>query len=238
MNINDLHPNELRRFAELGRLSATLIHEISSPLTAALLNLELSDSASPAIRKAYYNIQTLRRYVEAIRQQISSPAQVSSFRLASQIRQIKRFLLPLADEAGVIIDFGEAPKYIKLHGNPIKFQQILNNLIINAVQAYEGLSLVKRMPVVRVSFRLAKNSLIIKVADNGKGIPEAKLNQIFEAFYTSKKSKGKNSGLGLAIAKHHVTTAFSGSLSVTSQLGKGTQFSIKLPLSPKTHVLK
>src|SRR5687768_10840761 len=140
LTITDLPPSqlqELQRYAELGRLSASMLHEISNPLTAALLYLEeiSDDHNSPAYQQIRHNILLLRRYVEAARQQVRLESAPASFAVGPQVEQLKRVVRPLARRAGVQLVIEQAPS-CRLYGDPIKFQQVLTNLIVNACESY------------------------------------------------------------------------------------------------------
>jgi two-component system, NtrC family, C4-dicarboxylate transport sensor histidine kinase DctB len=228
MNLNDLQLNELRRFAELGRLSATLIHEISNPLSAALLNLEMSDQTSPTVRKARRNMQVLRRYVDSVRQQISSSSQATKFSLSAQLGQLKRVLTPIARQAGVKLMIEAPLTSCKLYGDAVKFQQVVANLVINAIQAYEPP--VHPQALVKVRFSVVNNHLLIEVSDWGKGIAPSELPKIFDPFYTTKGHQSQGLGIGLAIVKQNVIGGFSGSIKVASSRRLGTRFRVKIPL--------
>jgi len=227
MNVNDLHLRELYRFAELGRMSASLLHEISNPLSAAMLNLEMGDQTSVAVRRAQRNMQLLRRYVEAARQQIRPHSPASSFCLNVQVTQLKRMLQPLARKAGVKLVFGKLPERYKIHGDPVKFQQIVTNLVINGLQAYEHTSS-SIVPVVQITFCGAAEWLTVQVQDWGKGIAAADMPKLFNMFYTTKGGDGL--GLGLAIVKQYVKADFGGTIKVTSSRRQGTRFTVKLPI--------
>lgn len=100
--------------------------------------------------------------------------------------------------------------------------RVLINLVLNAIQAIncdEG-------EVGIVIKKNANNNLSIKVTDNGKGIEDADQEKIFDCFFT--KGKRKGSGLGLAYCKN-VVEAHGGSITVESEFGKGSVFTIKIP---------
>lgn len=220
---------ELHHFAELGRLSASLIHEISNPLTAALLSLEVTDNSS-AVQKARWNMQVLRRYVEAARQQLRLASRPVSFAVAPQIRQLKRLMLPLAKQARVELQFGSVPAGCRLFGDPVKFQQILANLVTNALQSYAEIDKSQpEPPLVRVAFATQPTILVITVTDWGMGIKPSDLPHIFEPHYSTKSRAGQGLGLGLAIVKRYVHD-FAGSVKVSSFPARGTHFTINLPL--------
>jgi signal transduction histidine kinase len=71
--------------------------------------------------------------------------------------------------------------------------------------------------------------LLVKVSDNGNGIPEELRNRLFDLFFTT-KPVGKGTGLGLSIAYQIITENHGGTLSFTSEIGKGTEFVIEIPL--------
>ena len=101
--------------------------------------------------------------------------------------------------------------------------QVFVNMLVNAVQAIESHG------KIRVESRLEKKSIVIKISDNGKGIPEEYLSKLFDPFFTTKKI-GQGTGLGLSIS-HGIIEAHGGSIEVDSSPGVGTTFTIMLPIS-------
>lgn len=105
---------------------------------------------------------------------------------------------------------------------PLRLEQALVNILNNAVQAIDG------QGVVRVVTRPKGNRAEIEISDTGVGMDEEKLKSIFKPFYTTKQS-GKGTGLGLSIA-HSIIEMHSGDIKVKSEPGRGSTFSIDLPL--------
>jgi len=101
--------------------------------------------------------------------------------------------------------------------------QVFVNLLVDAAQAIEG------QGIIVVSTRREDNWAVVEIADNGSGIAPENLERIFEAFYTTKEV-GKGTGLGLSIC-HDILQKHQGTISVTSNVGEGTCFTIKLPIS-------
>jgi signal transduction histidine kinase len=103
--------------------------------------------------------------------------------------------------------------------------QVFLNLIKNAAEAFppEGGS-------IRVSLRCDDDALVVTVADDGPGIPEGDVPLLFEPFFTT-KAAGKGTGLGLSISRK-IVVAHGGALEVDSEVGRGSCFSVRLPLSP------
>ncbi len=223
---------ELQHFAELGRISASLLHEISNPLTASMLHLELTEEKSPVISQLRRDIKLLRRYVDSARQQIRHCSTVSSFSVQTQLDQLKRILIPLARTSHVKLEIAQAPN-CKLSGDPVKFQHLLANLIMNAIDAYSENGDFTQASLVRVTMFSSPRWLTVQVTDWGKGIPALELQHIFEPFYTTKNQSGRGLGIGLSIVRDYVINDFKGSIKVSSSRRRGTQFTVKLLLQPK-----
>lgn len=136
-------------------------------------------------------------------------------------------------EIQIIKNYGEVP--------PIKcalgqLSQVFINLLGNSIDALE-----QRIeendpdlpaPTIWISTeQIGNNRVKIRIADNGQGIPEENLHQLFEPFYTT-KPLGKGTGLGLSISKQIITEKHGGRIECHSELGQGAEFLIELPLSP------
>lgn len=220
---------ELQRLAELGRLSATLLHEISNPLTAALLHLEQAEHPnSSAVREAKRSIQMLKKYVEAARQQVRKESALSDFKIRTSVNQVKRVVTPLANKAGVNL-IVEAVPDCRLYGDPVKFQQVLANLLVNAVEAYQDATINNLIKIVRLKITFTGHFLNMEVTDWGQGISGSQLQHVFEPFYTTKRQAGHGLGIGLAIVHQYVTHDFGGSIVVSSSRRYGTRFKVCLP---------
>ena len=115
--------------------------------------------------------------------------------------------------------FGNIPEIMC---NPGQLNQVFMNLLINAAQAID--------PPGQIDIRtyLDENVVVIEIADTGCGIPEDKLNRIFEPFFTT-KDVGKGTGLGLSIA-YDIIEKHGGKITVQSQPGQGTRFTVSLPI--------
>ncbi|WP_196595624.1 sensor histidine kinase [Pectinatus frisingensis] len=123
----------------------------------------------------------------------------------------------------IIEDLGDIP-YIKAAGGAIN--QVLLNLIINAVHAIRESS---HEGVINIKTFTKDNFVYCVITDNGKGIPEENIDNIFTPFFTT-KPVGVGTGLGLSIAYDIIVNKHSGQITVKSELGKGTTFTIYLPI--------
>lgn len=220
--------NNLQQIIDMGRLSASLIHEISSPLTAALLNLEqVNDQKSVSVKATKSSLIHLKRYVDAARMQLVNRNENKAFSLDPQMKEVKRLLAPLAKTANIRLSVAKLPR-VKLIGDPTKFLQILTNLIVNAIEAY-GPDSVLRVREVKVSLWLSPHDVTIIIADWGGVISAEQQTKLFEPFYTTKNIQGNGLGIGLATVKQYVCNSFNGNIIVRSDLNRGTRFIIRLP---------
>jgi len=113
---------------------------------------------------------------------------------------------------------------LELHGDINSLVQVLNNLISNAIQAYEGAENEK----IDFDLNMSGNNLVISITDYGKGIPEEIQEKLFKEMVTT---KGKNgTGLGLFMSYSNIRAHFNGNMRFESEVGKGTTFEITLPV--------
>ncbi len=222
-----LRTMELQRFAEFGRLSANLLHEVASPLTAASLNLEqLTGRESEQVLQARQNLQQIERYVVSARKQLQSQSSQSRFSVRAELKQITNLLMPLAHNNQIPIKVSQHGSYW-LYGDPVKFNQLLSNLIINAIDATKDLPLQDRKQIV-IDVSATERWVTLVVSDRGIGIETVMLSQIFEPFYTTKGDTNRGMGIGLALVKQFAVKEFHGNISVRSDTLQGTVFKVKL----------
>jgi C4-dicarboxylate-specific signal transduction histidine kinase len=110
---------------------------------------------------------------------------------------------------------------------PRAIQQVLMNLVLNALDALDG----RPEPTITLRTRREGDWCSIDVVDNGTGIPSHALQEVFEPFFTT-KPVGSGTGLGLSISQSLVREQ-GGSISVVSQPGVGTTFTVRIPASPR-----
>ena len=130
--------------------------------------------------------------------------------------------------AEVKTDFQELP-LVTCHGGQVN--QVVLNLVVNAAHAIADKNKATGTPepgVITVKTRVEDGFAVISIGDTGGGIPEAIRTRIFEPFFTTKEV-GRGTGQGLSIA-HNVIKAHGGKLDFVTELGRGTTFSVRLPL--------
>lgn len=117
-------------------------------------------------------------------------------------------------------EFGDIPQ---ISCNPQQLNQVFLNLLVNAAQAME------QQGVITVRTWAEADHVCVSVADTGKGMPKEVQDRVFEPFYTT-KSAGKGTGLGLSISADIIRNKHHGEISVASEPGKGTTFTVRLPV--------
>jgi signal transduction histidine kinase len=122
------------------------------------------------------------------------------------------------------------PNIPLVFGYPGEFNQVILNLIINAVHAIEDAKLkTGQKGKITISTSIEKDSVLITIADTGKGIPKEIQHRIFEPFFTT-KDPGKGTGQGLAIAHRYIVELHKGQIYFVSEESKGTTFFVKIPI--------
>lgn len=235
----------LTQLEELSKLTGGLAHEIKNPLSTIKLTLdlvgeeleELASSKSERARTGENNreLQRAQRQIAVIQKEANRLEQILedflhyigrtelrlvSFDVNELVGDMIDFYSPQAHNHSVTIRqglFGE-PLVCKVDVDMLK--QVLLNLLINAQQAMTSDG------ELMIRTDREKNDAVIQISDTGRGIPVDQLPHIFDAYYSSRP---RGSGLGLPTARK-IVEAHNGSISVNSELGKGTSFTIRLPL--------
>jgi PAS domain S-box-containing protein len=127
--------------------------------------------------------------------------------------------------ANVTLEFADVPQ---VPCNASQINQVFLNMLVNAAQAIESQQ--KEMGNIRIKIYPAEQYAVCEIEDDGPGIPQEYLNRVFEPFFTTKPA-GKGTGLGLAVSYDIIVNKHKGALLIDSQVGRGTKFTIKLPLS-------
>ncbi len=128
-------------------------------------------------------------------------------------------------QANVITEFADIPK-VMCNGSQIN--QVLLNILVNAAHAIESQQR-DEMGTVKIRTYVDEDYVNCEIEDNGPGIPHEYLKKIYEPFFTTKPA-GKGTGLGLSVSYDIIVNKHKGALLVDSSVGKGTKFTIKLPL--------
>lgn len=227
----------VNRYTLAGELTTSIAHELNQPLGSILVNTETAalmlDSPSLDISELKEILFDIRRddhrAGEVIRRLRSllkrAPFDAKVIDLNELVLETLDLVAALAHARGVSLSriLAEAPLAVK--ADSIQLQQVLINLIVNAIDAMESLE----KPQRKITVRTARdgNSAEIEIADSGPGIPAGKLDEIFEPFHTTKPS---GMGMGLSIART-IIDAHDGRISAENKADRGAVFRIVLPLA-------
>ena len=228
----DVNQKLVDQYTEIARLAGGLAHEIKNPLSTIRLNMELlaedlDQSESPRDRRALRKVQMVQRECQRLQDLLDDFLKFARARrldlapsdLNVEIRRVLDFFHPKAVESRIdVIDYLAADLPTVLLDREA-FHGAVLNLVLNAQQAMpRGGQLVVRT-------YLTPEGVALDLIDNGPGLDEPTRGRIFEAFFSTRSG---GSGLGLPTARK-IVEAHGGRIDVLSELGHGTQFTIKLP---------
>jgi signal transduction histidine kinase len=226
----------VNRFSTAGELTASIAHEINQPLGSILTNAETAQIIlkSPRPDLAELNeivgdiVRDDRRATEVIRRMRSllkkAPFELKNIDLNDLARETVEFLSALAIARKVQLVVTATPDALPILGDRIQLQQVVLNLVLNGADAMKDMPGEGRIISIRTS--CLDEFAQLSVSDRGPGIPEDKLKEVFEPFFTS---KAEGMGMGLSIART-IIEAHHGLISVKNRDHGGATFSIRLPL--------
>jgi two-component system sensor kinase FixL len=232
----------LARVSAMDEMGAALAHELNQPLTAVMLYLQAIKRANDADPSASVLSPAARAiFDKALREAARAGKIIQRMRHFIEKREPRRRYLdinPLVDDAVELILLGSPPgtrvdralasDLPSVAVDPVQIQQIVVNLLRNAIEAART----REHPEVRIASRRAADGVEISVADNGPGIPPDALPNLFRAFSSS---KGDGLGLGLAISRT-IAQTHGGDLTVDAGgAGRGACFTLHLPLAVNGH---
>ena len=225
-------------FKDQNEFSSNLAHEVRTPLTSLLIDIDELDSDPQAtlddfqefVRRARHNLTRLERLIEDLLLLARGENQIGRqiIFLGVLLEEVLDELRPIANEHNISLTQSGDIELI-VSGNPVMLHKVVANLVENGIHYNQPSGFVE------ISTHREKNQAVIEVRDNGLGISMQQQAKLFQRFNRGSESIGHNSegiGLGLAITAH-IVHLHEGKISVNSTLGKGTIFRIELPLHPK-----
>jgi PAS domain S-box-containing protein len=223
----------VERLAAMGTLAATVAHEIANPLTYVLANLEVlaarvAERDRPLIQDTRDGAERMRKIVRDLTafsrdDERSQPTDVTSV----LERAVSLAELEFKHRARVQRDYRPVPLAI---ANDARLGQVFLNLLVNAAHAIPPGD--ARNHEIRLRSHPEGNEIVVEIEDTGCGIAPELTAKIFEPFFTTKPI-GAGTGLGLSICQR-IIESFGGSISVKSQLGRGSTFYVRLPVAPES----
>jgi two-component system sensor kinase FixL len=230
--------SHVARTTTMGEMASELAHELNQPL-GAIANyaegcLVVLDSPQPALDelrtalervlattlRAGQIIKRIRRFVT--RHELGH----EPFEPNRVVEEVAELLRDDARRRRITLELELAPQLPKLRGDPVQIQQVLVNLAGNAFDALAASELVERTVVIQTG-RVSTGVVEFRVSDNGEGIPQERLEQIFDAYFSTRAG---GMGMGLAISRS-IVEAHQGRIAVESMPGVGTTFRFTLPVA-------
>jgi signal transduction histidine kinase len=232
MEIEELHNREMERagrLASMGELAAGLAHEIKNPIAGIKGALEVINQRTPATApekeifteilhqtdRIYNIVQDLLSYARPKEIQLKPADPTECIQRAIHLAQSQ------TQDKDIEFQFEGPSEKIQILCDENKIQEVILNLLINSIAAIGDRG--------EISIAMARKNerwLDITIKDDGKGIKAEHLSQVFNPFFTTRR---RGTGLGLSICKK-IIEAHKGSIDVGSEEGRGTTFTIRLPL--------
>jgi C4-dicarboxylate-specific signal transduction histidine kinase len=225
----------LERVAAVGELASALAHELNQPLTAILANAQAAQQwlATPSpdlaeVRETVDDIvaedvragEVIWRMRGLLRK---GELRADAVDLNEIAREVTRLVANDALLRGASIELDLTPALPKVRGDAVQLQQVLLNLLVNALHAVADEAPDRRRLVVRT--KTVDGSVEATVEDSGKGIAESDLRHVFEPFFTT---KGEGLGVGLSISRS-IVEAHGGRISAENRADGGASFRVRLP---------
>lgn len=236
--------HRMESLASLTNLAASVAHEIKNPLGAISIHIQLLQKA---IAKARDNEDKLpdkkfvENYIDVVNEEIANlnkivvdflfavrpvSANLELLHPNAIVEKLIDFLKPEYEKENVKLNVALCPEDTKLLLDEKLFREVIVNLSQNAIHAVNENNNSEHDKIIVITSVIRDDKYVLSITDNGCGIPEDKLNKIFEPYYTTKAT---GTGLGLTTV-YKIVKEFSGDISVKSIVGEGTSFIISIPV--------
>jgi len=225
----------VNRYSTAGELTTSIAHELNQPLGSILTNTETAElmlkGSSPNLDELREILADIRRddqrASEVIRRLRSvlkkTPFEVRDIDLNETVREAIGFMRALADGRAIALMYAPAATELQIRGDGVQLQQVVLNLIINAMDA---ISEVGKREIDVTTIRSGAYAEI-RISDTGPGMAAGDLKNVFNPFFTTKP---QGMGMGLAIVRT-IVEAHHGQISAENQLSGGALFTIRLPIA-------
>jgi signal transduction histidine kinase len=220
------------KLAAIGTLSAGVAHEVNNPLASISSLIQMLQKSKDLDTSSVEKLQLISTQIERIKRVTKDMMEFGSVRPAAKshcdinLTIDKALRLASFDKTfktlEIELDYSDEVPSVYADGDQI--QQVVLNLLLNARDALPNGG------TVEISTQIQGESVVVVIEDNGTGIDESQLKQIFDPFYST-KSTGVGTGLGLAVC-YGIVTAHGGSIEAESTPGHSTTFKITLPINP------
>ena len=228
------------RVATMGQLTASIAHEVNQPIAALLTNAQTAvrwlsrqppnlERAKPLIDRVISDANRTADIVSRIRGfSKNTPVRPEALKVNETILEVLGLTRAAISDRGVLAKTELAQDLPQLLADKVQLQQVILNLIMNAIEAMSEVSEGSRELMISTS-EAETGGVLVAVSDTGPGLSQASAERIFEAFYTTKAS---GLGMGLSICRS-IIEAHGGRLWAASNEPRGAVFSILLPVGEK-----
>jgi len=221
---------EAEKLAGIGKLAAGIAHEINNPLTSVLtfsnLMLEQCPPGDPRHDKLKLMVRETDRARTIVRQLLNfgreSVIKPEKININRPVTEITESLVAQDAFKGIELSMRLDDGLPEVYADPAQIGQVVLNILLNAIHA------VTPPGRIGVATRLHDKHVEIIFTDSGKGIPEEHMNKIFDPFFSTKAAT-KGTGLGLAVS-YGIIKKHGGEITVASTVGKGTTFTVRMPI--------
>ncbi len=221
---------EAEKLASVGRLAAGVAHEINNPLTSVLtfsnLMLEQCPKDDPRYGRLKMMVRETERARNIVRQLLNFGREVIikpvPLNINGPVSEIINSLTGQEAFNGIELTMNLSDNLPEISADPAQILQVVLNIMLNAIHA------ITPPGKIEVTTRVENKFVEIVFSDSGAGIREENLNKIFDPFFTTKEMT-KGTGLGLAVS-YGIIKKHGGDIEVTSAVGKGTTFIVRLPI--------
>ena len=226
------------RVATMGQLTASIAHEVNQPIAATILNAQAAlrwlDGRPPDLEEVRHVLAGIVKdgnraadVIGGIRDLIrKAPPREDRLDVNAAIREVIELTHGEAVKNGVAVRTELAEGLPLIRGDRVHLQQVILNLIVNAVEAMSGISEARRE--LLISTAAASDGVLVAVRDSGPGFAPGALEHLFDTFYTTKPS---GLGLGLSICRS-IIEAHGGRLWASGNVPRGAMFQFTLPVQP------
>ena len=220
------------RLAVLGEVSSVMAHELNNPLTAISMFNQMMQSEIEEGSPLRDNVDVIQRNVDACKSKIrelldystgASP-ELAEIDVHSILEDVAQFLDPISRRAGVNLAWELEATESEIAGDEVQIRQVFVNLIMNAIQAIGGGG-----GSIEIRTQSRDGTLEIEIADDGPGVPEAMVDEIFRPFFTTKE-RGSGTGLGLPTARR-ICELHGGGIDLVESTPGRTVFLVRLRLA-------
>ncbi len=224
---------QAERLAAMGQMIDGFAHELNNPLTAIMGGIDLLDTVENETSQKHMRLlkEQVRRAVEIVQNLLffSRPPMRGNSRL--NLNDLIQRTLLLHQYSlrmnGIAVDFLPEPSLPLVEGDANQMMQVFLNLLINGEQAIRS---VRERGSIRVRLSRGTDQVLISFQDDGPGVPEDALRNIFDPLYSTKRPGG-GTGMGLSVALGIVKN-YGGDISFQSAPNNGAVFTVTLPVKP------